>query len=255
MSTFSAALPVLLGLVISFLLLAWLSRQISQRLQAVVYYLTRSLDFAIILLFLFLLPGIFLHEGAHWVAARLLGLKTGKFRVWPKVQGRQIGLGSVSVQRGNVWQDSLVGLAPLIVGSIAIAWIGQRVFLAHDISTMVLQGRWAEGFSTFWRALGGPDGPLWAYLLFAIGNAMMPSASDREPLLPLLLYTSLAALIYVLIGLPLAPLTTLLTGLIPTLEDLTSAFVFTITLDVLILLVLYLLEALVGPRPTSRYRA
>jgi len=53
----------------------------------------------------------------------------------------------------------------------------------------------------------------------------------------------------------LAPLTTLLTGLIPTLEDLTSAFVFTITLDILILLVLYLLEALVGPRPTSRYRA
>ena len=119
----------------------------------------------------------------------------------------------------------------------------------------MLQGRWAEGFSTCRRALGGPDGPLWAYLLFAIGNAMMPSASDREPLLPLLLYTSLAGLIYVLIGLPLAPLTTLLTGLIPTLEDLTSAFVFTITLDVLILLVLYLLEALVGPRPTSRYRA
>jgi len=254
MSTFSTALPVLLGLVASFLLLAWLSRQISQRLQAVVYYLTRSLDFAVILLFLFLLPGIFLHEGAHWVAARLLGLKTGKFRVWPKVQGRQIGLGSVSVQRGNVWQDSLVGLAPLIVGSIAIAWIGQRIFFAHDFSTMLVQGRWGEGFSAFWRALGGSDGLLWAYLLFAIGNAMMPSSSDREPLLPLLLYTSLAALIYVLIGLPLTPLTVLLVGLIPTLEDLTSAFVFTISLDILILVVLYLLETLVGPRPASRYK-
>ena len=40
---------------------------------------------------------------------------------------------------------------------------------------------------------------------FAIGNAMMPSPSDTEPIKPLLLYVALAATLYFLVGLPLAP--------------------------------------------------
>jgi len=248
MPDIASALPILIGLILAFLTLAWVNRQISLYIQRLFYAVTRSLNLAILALFLFLLPGIFLHEAAHWATARLLGLKTGKFRVWPKPQGRYIGLGSVSVQRGQLWQDSLVGLAPLIVGSILIALIGQQIFFAYQISASLVQGHIIEGLRLFWGALGEPDGALWAYLLFAIGNAMMPSASDREPLLPLLLYTGLAALIYALIGLPLSPLASALTWLIPTLEDLTSAFVFTVALDVIILLVLYGLEILFAPR-------
>src|SRR5262245_15128642 len=103
------ALALLLILTLSLLALAWLSRQISLRVQSVIYYATRSSGYPTLILFLVLLPGIFVHEAAHWLTARLLGLKTGKFRVWPKPQGKRIGMGSVSVQRGNVWQDSLVG--------------------------------------------------------------------------------------------------------------------------------------------------
>ena len=84
---------------------------------------------------------------------------------------------------------------------------------------------------------------------------MMPSASDREPLMPLFLYTSLAALLYVIIGLPLSPLTSALDWLLPTVQDLTSAFVFTIILDTLILLILYGLTALVAPRASSTPKA
>jgi hypothetical protein len=248
MPTLTTALPTLLGLVLSFLVLAWLSRHVSLHIQTLAYYATRSINLATVMLFLLLLPGIILHEGAHWLTARLLGLKAGKFRVWPKPQGRQIRMGSVSVQRGNLWQDSLVGLAPLILGSILIAWIGQRVFFAYEISSAMLQGQWTQGFYAFRTALGEPDGILWAYLLFAIGNAMMPSASDREPLRPLSLYVVFAALIYVVIGLPLGPLALALDWLLPTVQDLTSAFVFTIILDGVILLILYLLTALIAPR-------
>ena len=255
MSTFATALPTLFSLVISFLILAWLSRRISLYVQTLIYYMTRSVDLATVILFLLLLPGIIIHEAAHWVTARLLGLKTGKFRVWPKPQGRQIRMGSVSVQRGNLWQDSLVGLAPLIFGSILIALIGQRIFFAYQISSALLRGQWTQGFYAFRSALGEADGALWAYLLFAVGNAMMPSASDREPLMPLFLYTSLAALLYVVVGLPLSPLTSALDWLLPTLQDLTSAFVFTIILDTLILLVLYVLTALIAPRPSSTPKA
>jgi len=245
------AFPTLLGLVLAFLVLAWVSRRVSLHVQTLAYYATRSIDLATVVLFLLLLPGIILHEGAHWLTARLLGLKTGKFRVWPKPQGKQIRMGSVSVQRGNLWQDSLVGLAPLLIGSLLLVWISQRVFFAYAISSAFLQGQWLQGLQTFRTALSEPDGILWTYLLFAIGNAMMPSASDREPLRPLSLYVIFSALIYVVVGLPMGPLASALDWLLPIVQDLTSAFVFTILLDGVILLVLYLLTALIAPRASS----
>jgi hypothetical protein len=246
MFTFSISFFTLLGLVLSFLILAWLSRQISRHIRTLIAYVTGSVDFATVIFFLLLLPGIILHEAAHWVMAYVLGLKPSQFRVWPKPQGRFIGLGSVKVRRGNLWQDNLVGLAPLIIGSILLALIGQRIFFAYQISTAFVQGRWSEAFFGFWQALRTADGALWAYLLFVIGNAMMPSASDRESLMPLSLYVILAALLYIVIGLPLSPLALVLDRMIPTVEDLTSAFIVTIILDSVILLVLYVLEALIG---------
>jgi hypothetical protein len=242
------ALFLLLGLTLALLALAWLSRQISLRLQAVVYFLLRSPGFSTLILFLLLLPGIFVHEAAHWLSARLLGLKAGKFRVWPKLQGKQIGMGSVSVQRGNLWQDSLVGLAPLLAGSALIALMGTHIFNAGAVSTTLAQGSWIDGLDAFWQTLRGADGALWAYLLFAIANAMMPSASDRQPVKPLLLYVTVTVLVYLILGLPLTPFASVLAWLTPALQILTSSLVFTILLDVAILLVLYVVGLFIIPR-------
>jgi hypothetical protein len=248
-------LSLLLGLSIALLVLAWFSRQISLRVQGLVYHATRAEGYPMLVLFLLLMPGVFIHEAAHWLAARLLGLKTGRFRVWPKPQGKHIGMGSVRVQRGNLWQDSLVGLAPLLLGSIFIALIGYHIFQADEISTTLLAGAWSTALVFFWHRLGHGDGALWAYLLFAIANAMMPSASDREPVKPLLLYVGLAALVYLLLGLPLAPFAAMLTWLTPALQILIGSLVFTILLDALILLALYLLGLFVSQPPPLRNRA
>lgn len=243
MSSFNVVttLPTFVGFVLSLLALALLSRQLSWQIQTVLILLTRNADLTIVLLFLLLLPGVIIHEAAHWIAARLLGLKTSKFRVWPKKQGKHIGLGSVSVQRGNLWQDTLVGMAPLILGSLILALIAEHSFNAPGLSTALGEQRWLEGWRTFYRALREPDGILWAYLLFVIGNAMMPSASDREPIQPLLIYTAIAIAIYILLGLPLTPFSAALIWLSPTLQNLTNAFLFTIFLDCLIWVILYLL--------------
>jgi hypothetical protein len=250
MPTPGDSLSLLLGLSIALLVLAWLSRQISLRIQGLVYHATRAEGYPMIILFLLLMPGVFIHEAAHWLTARLVGLKTGKFRVWPKPQGKHIGMGSVSVQRGNLWQDSLVGLAPLLIGSVFIALIGYHVFQADVFSTTLLAGAWNTALAFFWRGLRSGDGALWAYLLFAIANAMMPSASDREPVKPLLLYVGLTALAYLLLGFPLAPFAAVLSWLTPALQILTSSLVFTILLDAIILLALYLIGLFVSqPRP------
>lgn len=242
-----ATLPTLLVFVLFLLALAWLSRQLSLQIQWLLYVLTRSEDLTMLLLFLLLLPGVIIHEAAHWGMARLLGLKAGKFRVWPKKKGKHIGLGSVSVQRGQLWQDSLVGMAPLIVGSMVVAMIGESVFNARDLSLALGDQRWLDGWHAFQQALQKPDGFLWAYLLFAIGNAMMPSASDREPIKPLLYYTGLAIGVYSLLGLPATPFTQLLNWLAPALQNLTNALIFIVILDSLILLALFLILRLIMP--------
>ncbi|MEM7539599.1 MAG: hypothetical protein AAF639_46005 [Chloroflexota bacterium] len=256
MSTISNSFALLLALLSSLLLLAWLSRQISLYVQKVILHITGSTDMAGVVLFLILLPGIFLHESAHWLMARFLGLKTSKFRVWPRKKGKYIGMGSVNVQRGGIWLDSLVGAAPLLAGSIAIAIIGEQVFSAYTMAEMMAVGRWLQGIRLFWDSLGNSDGIMWAYLTFAIANAMMPSASDRQPILPVLLYIGFAITIYIILGLPLTPFNAIVEWLYLPLQALTSALVFTIVLDLFILGILYIFElSVMNRRPPPKKKA
>jgi hypothetical protein len=104
-------------------------------------------------------------------------------------------------------------MAPLITGSLLLSFIAEHVFNAQQFSSALGEQRWFESIVVFQRALLAPDGILWAYLLFAIANAMMPSASDRQPLRPLFFTSALVLGLYLLFGLPLAPFTLLLNWL------------------------------------------
>ena len=247
MSAFTAALPTLLALGLTLSALIWLGRQLSFHLQTLAFRLSRSPDFTTLFLFIVLLPGIFIHESAHWLAAKLMGLKTGTFRVWPKRQGKQIALGSVSVERGNRWQESFVGVAPLLVGSLLVVWIGQQIFDTPLLSATWRQGHWLEAFTNFWQAIRERDGALWGYLLFTVANAMIPSEPDREPFPVVVLYMVLAVTLYFVFGLPLAPFASALAWLTPRLGELVTAFVLTIVLDGLILLPLVLINNTAQP--------
>ena len=252
MSAIPAALPSLLGLAVAMILLTVLSRRVSIEIQTVIYLITRSLDMATVGLFLVLLPGIFIHESAHWGMARLLGLRTGKFRVWPKRQGKVIGMGQVTVEQGGVWLDSLVGMAPLLVGSILVALIGRHIFGVRQLMTYAYQGDFSATSEIFLNAMSAADSALWAYLLFAVANAMMPSASDREPIVPVLLYLALALVIYLVLGLPLSPFSTALEWIVPMIQDLTSGLLLTIVLDLVVLVILTLLTLLIAPARNRR---
>ena len=233
---------------VSLLALAALSAQISLELQRVVYHLTGSIDYAVVVFFLLLLPGILIHEASHWIVAKVLGLKPGKFRVWPVRKGRMVGLGSVTTRSGGIWLDSLVGIAPLVMGTLLVGFLSRQWFaaevLANAFSNGSLRG-WLESLSSAFRQ---PDAALWAYLVFTIANGMMPSAPDREPVKPVLVYVGLAALGYLLLGLPLDPVRQTLEAGSARLMWLNSALVVTIALDVVVLVVLFLLSALTAPR-------
>jgi hypothetical protein len=226
-------------------ILAWFSRLISLRIQELVYLITGSQDMPMVVLFLVLLPGVVLHEFSHWIVAKLLGLHPGRFRVWPKKQGKYIGLGSVSVRQGGPLADSLVGIAPLVIGSIVVTTIGLQVFATSQMTAAWNHGAWLGGLGLVLHSLNRPDGLAWAYLLFVVANAMMPSASDRQPVKSLLLYLILAGLIYFILDFPLTALMTPLEWLVAPLQALTSALLFVLVLDAFVLAILFLLYGIV----------
>jgi hypothetical protein len=246
MDDLATTLPPLVGSLFLLLLLAWFSRQISLHIQLPFYTLTRSQNSATLAIFLLFLPGVFIHETAHWTMAKLLGLKTGKFRVWPKRQGKYIGLGSVSVESRDPIRDSLVGVAPLLVGTVLVTIIGHIIFDTPRVSTYLAEGNWLGAVIAFRLELNRPSGLLWAYLLFTIANAMMPSASDREPIMPVLFYSALAIVAYIILGLPLQGAAAMMAWLAPTLSNLSSALLFVIVLDILILALLYFIRLIIS---------
>ncbi len=246
MVNLAALLSALLLCALALLLLAWLSQQITIYLQVLIYRLTRSEELAYVVYFLIFLPGVVVHEGAHWGMAKLLGLKTGKFRVWPKRQRKHLLLGSVSVQPGGPWRDSLVGMAPLLVGSLIVGAIAGAVFDAQGIARSLVRGEWRLLGTGLRAILTQPDGALWLYLIFTVANAMLPSEPDREPVKPVLLYIGGGALLYILIGLPLTALNAALNGLVGPLESLFGALLFVLLVDALVALILFGVDWAVG---------
>jgi hypothetical protein len=228
-------------------LLAVLSALISLEIQRTVFHMSGSVDAGIMVYFLVMLPGIVVHEAAHWITAKLLGLKPGKFRVWPKRRGRTVGLGRVTALSGGMFLDSLVGIAPLVAGTLLVWWISRQWFGEETLSAAFA----ANSLRPWWNVLAGafsqPDAPVWAYLTFTIANGMMPSASDREPIKPVLVYVGLAVVAYAILGLPLGPVNAALRAGAPPLMNLNSALVVTVILDIAAFLVLLLASAITAP--------
>ena len=93
-----------------------------------------------------------------------------------------------------------------------------------------------------WRV---PDFWLWAYVIFVVSNSMTPSPSDRQPWVVAGLYLGIALLIVWLLGaLPLlaGALHAEVAGM---LQALTLGFLFTLAINAVIAVILWLVEILV----------
>ena len=233
-----------------FILLAalwWLSWRIGLLIQEIVYRLSGSDNLAMVVLFLVYLPGILIHEASHWLIARILGLRTSRFRVWPKFTRNTIGLGSVTVASGGALKDSLVGLAPLLVGSALIVLIGEQVFDTETIAFAWRTGKLLDGLNFVVDGLAHkPDSLWWSYLLFAIANAMMPSASDRAPLKSLGIYVLIIGALFVLIDQSGRNVVLLLNFLLGPIQLLTGAFILVAVIDLAIFLLLFAVQLILS---------
>jgi hypothetical protein len=183
----------------------WLTgRKLSSYFLGVVYLLTRSRNAALGLYVILLLPGTVVHELSHWLMAKLVGVRTGRIAVFPS-RGRHgnDSLGFVTVRGGALWQHTLIGLAPLLVGSLLTFWLTTALFDVPALQQAWLARRWADIGVVLIAGLRRPDAWPGLYLLFALSHAMFLSAPDRAPVQRMLVY--LAAVLTVLYALGWMP--------------------------------------------------
>ena len=237
----------LFWLIVTVLIMYPLKRWISAHVQGVAFLVTNNRQAAVWLFWVLFLPGTLLHEISHWLTAKLLGVKTGKFSLWPKPKrGGELQMGSVQVDVVDPFRYSLIGLAPLIFGSIAVLAIGQGQLALGQGGLALLSGDLSAVGQALANTLTVPDVWLWLYLLFAISNAMLPSASDRMAWRTVLLYLGLAALLAIGLGFnPTIP-PTVQEFILAIITYRLAAFLITVAVDLFFIVIILISETLFG---------
>ncbi|MEW6092428.1 MAG: hypothetical protein AB1531_00540, partial [Chloroflexota bacterium] len=178
----------LLWLLAMLMALVILQRLLHREIQAVFLVLTRRPGVTQVLFALIFLPGVFLHEFSHFLMAKLLRVRTGRFSLIPQTQpdGR-LRLGYVETASGGFLRDALIGVAPLVTGCLFVTFVAIDRMQLLPLWDFVRFGDWNQ----FWIGLkmvpNYPDFWLWFYLTFTVSSMMMPSTSDRQAWLPVVL--------------------------------------------------------------------
>lgn len=147
------------------------------------------------------LPGVFLHELSHFLMAKILRVPTGRFSVFPRpLPDGRLQLGYVETAQADIVRDSLIGAAPLIFGTLFVAYVSIYPLDMQIVWDTLLNRQ----FNLFWMALAdlpqGKDFYLWFYLTFVVSSTMMPSESDRHAWLELAISVGVIFAIALLIG-------------------------------------------------------
>jgi hypothetical protein len=176
----------------------------------------------------------------------MLGIRVTNFSLGPRRRknAKTVELGSVSVYSGGTIRDSLVGVAPFVAGTAVLLLVSYMVF---DVGAL---GRvWAaQGWEGFFRTVAvlpkTPDFWLWLYVIFAVSNAMMPSAADRQPWVLAGLYVAGVIVIAWVVGLFGYLSDAVWDNVLGALQVLTLAFLFTVLVNVVIGSVLWVVASI-----------
>lgn len=145
-------------------------------------------------------PGVLLHEGSHYLAARLLGVRTGRFSIRPAVMTNgSIRMGYVETQRVDIFRNTLIGAAPLVAGGFAISLIG-TILLQTSMLFNPDTGIFPAFFSWLQVQISHPRFWIGLYLAVTISSMMVPSPSDRRDWLAFGLILASLVLVLYLVG-------------------------------------------------------
>jgi len=178
-----------------------LQRLLHREIQAVFLILTRDARLTMGVFSFIFLPGVFLHELSHFLMAKILRVPTGQFSILPQpLPDGRLQLGYVETAKADIVRDSLIGAAPLIAGTLFVAYVS-----IYPLDMRVLWDTLRNGqLNLFWMGVNTlprtRDFYLWFYLAFAVSSTMMPSESDRHAWLELAISVGVIFAIALLIG-------------------------------------------------------
>ena len=181
--------------------LIFLQRLLHREIQAVFLILSRDARITMTIFQLIFLPGVFLHESSHFLMAKILGVPTGRFSILPRpLPNGRLQLGYVETARADIVRDSLIGGAPLITGTICVAYIAFYHMEMQVLLDVLRKGQ----LNLFWMGIRAlptvQDFYLWFYLAFAVSSTMMPSESDRHAWLELVIAVGVLFSLILLVG-------------------------------------------------------
>lgn len=153
--------------VLELIVLFILSQQLSKSLSFLLLRITNSQQITINILSFIFLPGIIIHELAHWFMASILFVRTGEIEFLPQIQGDVVKLGSVAIAKTDLIRRFLIGVAPIIIG------LGIMLLVFSFFSSIIPQKNWQT--------------VVLIYLFFEIGNTMFSSKKDMEGAMGLLI--------------------------------------------------------------------
>jgi hypothetical protein len=149
-----------------------LATLLARHLQGLVLLVTRRQGIASMTYDLLVFPGVVVHELSHLIVAVLLRVRVLRAELFRFRGINDLRQGEVIVERADPLRMSLIGAAPLLVGVPLVLLLLRGLDLPPiDLSLGALV--------PLRTVLHEPTRLLGLYVLWAIANAMFPSAADR----------------------------------------------------------------------------
>lgn len=148
------------------ILLSVISNKLFSRIYLFLHRIFKKDTTVVFVVSLVFLPGTFIHELCHAMAATFLGSRVTAFSIWPRIEGDSIKMGYAEVEVLDLFRNSLIGVAPLVIGT-GILYLLASSFQNVDLIFKIV----------------------YLYLIFQISNSMFLSPADVKEVRVLLFLT------------------------------------------------------------------
>jgi hypothetical protein len=234
---------LLLGLVFTLIAFSFLRNILNRYIYRYLLLIFKKQKLSTLLFALLFLPGVALHEGSHWIMAKILLVKTHHFSLVPEwVEDGTIRFGFVEMSKTDRIRSALIALAPLLSGVAIILWLAFTQLHLDIVLQGLIAMNWdlvEDGLKIFFQT---PDLFLWMYLLFTISNMMLPSSTDQRVWLPVGIIFAIIYIAIILINIGSGTSSWLINLSKNVAETLLQAFGFSTVLNLFMVVPLLLME-------------
>lgn len=178
------------------LVLYLLKGKVQQFIQGIIILSGGSKILSLQIYSLIFLPGVILHELSHFITAAFLGVPTGDITIFPKLEelengAKRVALGTVKVAKTDFIRGSLIGLAPILAGTLALYTIAHLIFSPLLVSQSA--DSYLAGLPLAITQVLTLKHLAWLYLTFTFADTMFMSREDTRSLPVLIIFLILIA--------------------------------------------------------------